>query len=261
MRIKTIVFLALAIAVALGLFAAGGDDSATVVRVVDGDTLKVTIGGKAETIRLLGVDTPELGDARKKVEQFAEKASEFTRRLADGRKIRLESDPEADNRGTYGRLLRYVYLPDGRMLNATLIREGYGFAMTRYPFSKRSEFRALEREARLAGRGLWGDGSRGTVEAGSARDHLGEVVTVCGDVRSTKYARTSRHQPTYLNLGRPYPDQWVTIVIFGADRDQFDEPERLYDGKRICVSGKLESFRGTPQVAVHDPSQIVIEVE
>ena len=50
-----------------------------------------------------------------------------------------------------------------------------------------------------------------------------------------------------------------TIVIWGADRGQFDEPERFYDGKRICVSGKLEAFRGRPQIVVHDPSQITID--
>jgi len=259
MRIKISVLGVLAAAAIFGLFIAQADGSVTVVKVVDGDTLKVSIDGKPETIRLLGVDTPELGGSRRKVEQFARQAAEFTRRLADGRKVRLESDPEADNRGTYGRLLRYVYLPDGRMLNATLIGEGYGFAMTRYPFSKLDEFRALEREARAAGRGLWGAEGRPLVAAESANDHLGQVVTICDHVRSTKYAETSRYRPTYLNLARPYPEQLVTIVIWGADRDQFDEPERFYDGKRICVSGKLEAFRGKPQIVVHDPSQITID--
>jgi micrococcal nuclease len=56
----------------------------------------------------------------------------------------------------YGRLLAYVYLSDGTLLNAAIIQHGYGFTYTRFPFRRLDEFRKLEREAREAGRGLWG---------------------------------------------------------------------------------------------------------
>ena len=59
------------------------------------------------------------------------------------------------NRDRYGRLLRYVYLPDGTLLNALIVSEGYGFAYTKYPFRRMKEFRRLERTARAEGNGLW----------------------------------------------------------------------------------------------------------
>jgi micrococcal nuclease len=78
--------------------------------------------------------------------------------------IAIEPDPQNADRDKYNRLLRYVYLPDGRLLNAEIIAQGYGHAYTRFPFAKMEEFRALEREARKNGRGLWGPAR----DAGSA---------------------------------------------------------------------------------------------
>lgn len=128
-----------------------------VTRVVDGDTIKVKIGGKTETVRLIGVDTPESVHPNKPVEYFAEEASAFTKRMAQGQQVRLEDDPQCTNRDRYGRLLRYVHLPSGKMLNAEIIRQGYGFAYTKYPFSRMDEFRKLERKAREKRKGLWAD--------------------------------------------------------------------------------------------------------
>ncbi len=80
-----------------------------------------------------------------------------SRRLALGWRVRLEDDSECNNRDKYGRLLRYVYLPNGKLLNAEIIRQGYGFAYTKYPFSRMAEFRKLERKARGKGKGLWAE--------------------------------------------------------------------------------------------------------
>jgi len=136
--------------------AALASETGTVVEVVDGDTLKVELGGALEKIRLIGVDTPETVHPQKPVEFFGKEAAAFTRRMALNRVVRLEEDPEGDTRDKYGRLLRYVFLPDGKLLNAEIIAQGYGHAYTRFPFSRMEEFRALEREAREATRGLWG---------------------------------------------------------------------------------------------------------
>lgn len=119
-------------------------------RVVDGDTL-VLDGG--ERVRLIGVNSPESVDPRRPVEYFGKEAAAFTRALAEGRKVRLEYDLE--KRDQYGRTLAYVYLEDGRMLNAEIIRQGYGQTYVRFPFKYRDEFLALERQARAEGRGLW----------------------------------------------------------------------------------------------------------
>ena len=120
------------------------------VRVVDGDTLLLD---EDERIRLIGVDTPESVDPRRPVEHFGKEAAAFTRRLAAGRRIRLNFDHERQDR--YGRTLAYVYLEDGTFLNAEIIRQGYGHAYTRFPFRYSEEFRAYEREAREQRRGLW----------------------------------------------------------------------------------------------------------
>jgi micrococcal nuclease len=133
-------------------------EEGTVVRAVDGDTLVVRIEGREERVRLLGVDTPETKHPRKPVEYFGKEASAFTRRMAEGKRVQLEADPSNTNRDRYGRLLRYVFLPDGTLLNAAIIEQGYGHAYTRFPFQRMEEFRALERSARENDRGLWGPG-------------------------------------------------------------------------------------------------------
>ena len=145
---------------------AAGSLEGVVTRVVDGDTIVVTIDGRDEKVRLIGVDTPETVDPRKPVQYFGKEASSFTKRMATGKTVRLELDQASavtGHRDKYGRLLAYVYLPDGTLLNAEIIRQGYGHAYTRFPFARMDEFRALERKAQEAGRGLWALDGPGTV--------------------------------------------------------------------------------------------------
>ena len=121
------------------------------IRVIDGDTLELAGG---ERVRLIGVDTPESVDPRRAEEVFGREAAAFTRRQAEGQRVRLEYDEES--RDSYGRLLAYIFLPDGTLLNAEIIRQGYGFAYTRFPYRRQAEFVALEREAREQRRGVCG---------------------------------------------------------------------------------------------------------
>jgi len=123
----------------------------TVIRVIDGDTLLLD---RNERVRLIGVDTPETVDPRQPVQYFGKEASEFTKRTAQGKKVRLEYDQDTKDR--YGRTLAYVYLEGGMFLNAEIIEQGYGHAYTEFPFRLMEEFRKLEREARESGKGLWG---------------------------------------------------------------------------------------------------------
>jgi micrococcal nuclease len=123
-----------------------------VTSVVDGDTIVVASVG---TVRLIGVDTPETVDPRSPVQFFGKEASEFTRRLALGKVVRLEFD--TDRTDKYQRTLSYVYLPDGMFLNAEIVKQGYGHAYVKYPFKYLDQFRNYEREAREAQRGLWAD--------------------------------------------------------------------------------------------------------
>jgi micrococcal nuclease len=124
------------------------------VRVVDGDTIIVRNGkNRQQRVRLIGVDAPESVRPEWPVEYFGKEASAFTRRKAEGKKVRLEFGQERFDK--YDRLLAYVYLPDGTLLNEEIIRQGYGHAFTKFPFKYRKKFRELEREAREKRRGLW----------------------------------------------------------------------------------------------------------
>lgn len=122
-------------------------------RVVDGDTIVVEIEGKQEKVRLIGVDTPETVHPSKPVEYFGKEASEFTKRMVERKKVKLDYDWQ--KRDKYGRILAYIYLEDGTFLNAEIIKQGYGFAYTKYPFKYLDEFRKYEREARETNKGLW----------------------------------------------------------------------------------------------------------
>ncbi len=104
--------------------------NAQIVRVIDGDTLFVRLDGKAsdEKIRLLGINTPEVVDPRKPVECFGKEASAHMHQLVDGKRVRLESDPMADERDKYGRLLRNLFLEDGAGVNALVVQGGSAYA-------------------------------------------------------------------------------------------------------------------------------------
>ncbi len=137
-----------------------------VVSFDDGDTIVVDMNGTSETVRFIGVDTPEVKDPRKPVQCFGRAASDFTKNLIGSNPVRLEADPENTNRDRYNRLLRYIYLPDGKLINAEIIKQGYGFAYTAFPFTKKEEFKAYETQARDANKGLWGGCSVGIDEKG-----------------------------------------------------------------------------------------------
>lgn len=126
-----------------------------VSRFDDGDTIVVDMNGSNETVRFIGVDTPETHDPRKAVQCFGVAATNFTKNLIGKNPVRLEADPLDTNRDRYRRLLRYVYLPDGRLVNAEIIKQGFGFAYTSFPFQKLDEFRNYEKKAREQGNGLW----------------------------------------------------------------------------------------------------------
>ncbi|MBE0478403.1 thermonuclease family protein [Candidatus Aerophobetes bacterium] len=121
-----------------------------VSRVIDGDTIVLDNG---ERVRLIGVDAPETNHPEIPVQRFGEEATEFLRQFAEGFECTLEYEP-GNIRDQYGRLLAYVFVGD-RLANAELIRRGYAYAYTRFPFHRQADFIALEREARQHQSGLW----------------------------------------------------------------------------------------------------------
>lgn len=124
--------------------------------VSDGDTFVVDMDGTEERVRLIGVDTPETQRPNSSVQCFGKAASDYTTNLLSGKSVRLEADSTNSNRDRYQRLLRYAYLDDGRLVNAELIKEGYGFAYVQFPFLKMEEFKSYQQVARENNKGLWG---------------------------------------------------------------------------------------------------------
>src|ERR1700732_1670889 len=97
------------------------------------------------------------------------------------------------------------------------------------------------------------------VSPSEAKDHVGEVATVCGDVVSTHYAPSTKGQPTFLNLDKPYPNPVFTILIWGSNRSKFAAPENNYKGKRVCATGKITEYRGSPEIVADNPGQIKLD--
>jgi micrococcal nuclease len=127
-----------------------------VVRVVDGDTIHVRIGARVEKVRYIGVNTPELHHPSKGEEPGGREAAAVNHGLVAGKRVGLELDVQERDR--YGRLLAYVWLGDV-LINAELVQRGYAQVMTVPPNVRyQTLFLRLQREARQAGRGLWGRG-------------------------------------------------------------------------------------------------------
>lgn len=196
----------------------------TVVRVVDGDTFEVRLpNGNVETVRLLGVNTPEVHVENDPAEfegiptnqqgndwlrDWGHKASEFARTQVGGEEITIRTDAEADRRGSYGRLLVYVY-HDGELFNKKLITQGYA-RMYDSKFAKREAFLSAEATAQQNDVGLW------------------------------DYEATSSPTPTATQTQTPAPDS--------ADNAEVNLPPKPADGDYDC--GHFDT---------HDQAQYVYE--
>lgn len=97
-----------------------------------------------------------------------------------------------------------------------------------------------------------------TISWDEAKDHIGERTTVCGSVVDTRWASSSKGKPTFLNIGKPYPDSdRFTVVIWIDNRANFPQPpEGYYLGKTICVTGLITEYNGIPQIEATTSKQI-----
>lgn len=131
-------------------------ETAKVIRVVDGDTIKVEINNKEDTVRLIGIDAPETVDPRKPVQCFGKEASSKAKEILTGKTIVLESDLIQGERDKYGRLLRYVFI-NTENFNLFMISSGFAheYAYRDNPYKYQAEFMAAEKSARESKKGLW----------------------------------------------------------------------------------------------------------
>src|SRR3989344_1426445 len=129
-----------------------------VLKIVDGDTIQVDVRGNKETVRLLGIDTPETVDPRKSVQCFGKSASDKMKALVGGKSVILVDEGTHGNRDKYKRLLRYVYLPDSvkTFVNGEMVKQGYAFSYRQYPTKNLDRFNIWEKYAREHSLGLWG---------------------------------------------------------------------------------------------------------
>lgn len=130
-----------------------------VVRVIDGDTIVINKEGVSESVRLIGIDTPETVHPSKPVQCFGRQASAKTKEWLEGRSVALITDEGVGERDKYHRLLSYVYREDGMFINLELIKQGYAYEYTyrQQLYKYQKEFKEAEVEAIAAKNGLWAD--------------------------------------------------------------------------------------------------------
>ncbi|OGF26480.1 hypothetical protein A2242_03585 [Candidatus Falkowbacteria bacterium RIFOXYA2_FULL_47_9] len=131
-----------------------------VTRVVDGDTIDVSIDGQVERVRLIGINTPETVDPRKPVECFGKEAGDKMKELLVGKKVSLAADETQSDKDIDGRLLRYVWREDGLFVNKEMVKQGYAYEYThKTPYQYQSDFKLMQRYAQAVALGFWADGA------------------------------------------------------------------------------------------------------
>jgi micrococcal nuclease len=181
--------------------------------VVDGDTLKVNINGTIETLRLIGMDTPETVDPRKPVQCFGKEASNKAKELLIGKKVRIEKDSTQGELDKYGRRLVYIYREDGLFYNKYMIEQGYAHEYTyNTPYKYQIEFKAAQKSAQENLKGLWSPDTCNGDTTSSVTDSTSSQTTI-NDQSAIKYYtssyRTSKYYypascPEWQNLSSSY---------------------------------------------------------
>ena len=130
-----------------------------VERVIDGDTLVATVADHEVTVRLIGMDTPEVVDPRKPVQCFGPEASAEAKEILTGKEVYIEKDPTKGDYDKYGRVLAYIYLSDAdkTLFNLTMIEQGFAREYTYFdqPYKYQAQFKQAETQAKASLLGLW----------------------------------------------------------------------------------------------------------
>lgn len=136
---------------------AGAEGPFPVTRVVDGDTVRVLIDGQDTAVRLIGIDTPETVAPNRPVECAGPEASVYAEQLMSGQDVYLELDASQGAYDTYGRVLAYVWLEDGVMVNLAMLQTGLAEEYTYDdPYTYQQLFQQTEQQAREDLLGQWG---------------------------------------------------------------------------------------------------------
>lgn len=223
-------------------------------KVIDGDT--VLLDGE-ERVRLLGIDAPEWnadpGPLSRSPEEGAHEATEFLRTLVEGKRVRLEQDWQKED--SYRRTLGYLLREDGSCVNEELLRAGWAFVFTRFPFARIDAFRAAEEEAQRNGSGLWGRALKAPVLAAEdAIRNRGRSLRVEGEIRRVRSAgRTSLVE--FEGRGA----STFTALIYPEDRKFFPpDPGAAWSGKRLRVIGRIEGEHAWAEMVLRSDRQVEV---
>ncbi len=229
-------------------------DEVYIERVIDGDTVQTAAG---DSIRLLGVDTPEIDWENNESEFYAEEAREFTIEHLRDQNVLLEYDEERED--DYGRTLAYIY-QDGDNFNRRLLKEGYASLMIVEPNDKyESEFKEAAAEARNSKKGIWTqvlelEQNLPVISYQQAELFTGEKVIVEGMIVNT----AATDSVNYLNFSEDYHNT-LSLVIFNRNLNKFDyQPAEYLLDRKIKVIGEIEIYQGSPQIIVDDPHDLLI---
>ncbi len=220
----------------------------TVVVVYDGDTVKVRFDSGAERrVRLIGIDTPEIGETPKETPLEALLAKRFTFHHLFRQRVELTYERELEDR--YGRLLAYVWKDSG-LFNQFILEQGFARVYLKFPYAVKRKFIQAQKEAQEEGRGFWYDKPYPSVAMPQVQEHIGELVQVsffCARVRES--GRLLFLQTKTGDFAAVIQDEYLPL---------FQDPRGM-EGKTIQVSGFLEEYRGQPQIMLFFPSQIGVQ--
>lgn len=229
--------------------------SVQLVRVIDGDTIVVrTSDGGEETVRYIGMDTPEYDGRTGTGQDLGLEAREANDGLLRNRALSLALDRE--HRDRFGRLLAYVYAGD-EFVNATLVQQGLARVLVIPPNDKHLDLLLrLQAEALKEERGLWGIARANPVPWQEAAQHIDRAAVVEGVV--TRTHKDPASGITFLNFSANIREDFV-VIVSEPYAERFPKPvESNYSGHRVRVAGLVESFQGQPQIAVQIPEQIEV---
>ncbi len=181
----------------------------SVISVTDGDTLKINMDGKTETLRLIGIDTPETVDPRKTVQCFGKEASNKAKEMLTGKKVRVEKDSTQGERDKYNRLLVYIYLEDGLFYNKYIIEQGYAHEYTyNIPYKHQVDFKNAQKSAQNNQRGLWNPNT------------CNGVTTSAPKTTTPPTTKTEKSEVVKVTGHTYYLSSYHTAVFYYCDTDE-----------------------------------------
>jgi micrococcal nuclease len=225
-------------------------DQGTVVVVYDGDTIKVKFdSGIERRVRLIGIDTPEIGEEPLDAPLDALLAKRFTFYHLFRQRVKLTYEHELEDR--YGRLLAYVWNEYG-LFNQFILEHGFAQVYLKFPYSLKDKFINAQNKAQEEGRGFWRKKPCPVITAQQAKNHIGNLIRV-----SFSCARI-KESGNLLFLQTKSGD--FAAVIRKEYLSLFDEVQKKR-GKTLEIFGFLEEYRGQSQIMLFFPTQIKKGVE